>query len=87
MLQVLPQAPLVQDPYFPEGRRVVLLAHRVIASIPYKNYLDYKASKRVCVLNFAAAQVTDCRTGETRPMTGDEINRVRKSETRFKRVA
>jgi hypothetical protein len=87
MLQVLPQAPLVQDPYFPEGRRVVLLAHRVIAVIPYKNYLNKEEKVRICVLDFDAAEITDCRTGETRPMTGDEINRVRKSETRFKRVA
>ena len=78
---------LVPDPCFPSGTRVICIAYRVIATIPYTNHLDYRLYRRVQVLDYSAAVVYDCRTGEQRGMTDAEIQRVSRVASEFKRVA
>lgn len=78
---------LVPDPHRLPGTRVICIAYRMVATIPYKDYLDYQQFRRVQVLDYSAAVVHDCRTGDTRPMTSEEIARVKRISQEFKRVA
>lgn len=78
---------LVPDPHRLPGTRVICIAYRMVATIPYLDYLDYQQYRRVQVLDYTAAVVYDCRTGDTRPMTNAEIERVSRANDKIKRVA
>ena len=78
---------LVPDPHRLPGTRVICIAYRMVATIPYKDYLDYQQFRRVQVLDYSAAVVYDCRTGEQRGMTDAEIERVSQANDKIKRVA
>ena len=71
---------LSPDPYFPSGRRVILLDYFITCSIPYTNYLDFRKSRRVTVYDFGAAEVWESRTGNRRTMTAAEIERFERAE-------